>query len=145
MAGFPDDVARMVFAVLWYTEKILGEPALDRGAPSSAGGSSDVLGEGVSSGVYEGRVRVVLDEDHLDRIEAGDVLVCPITSPVWSMVFPLLGALVCDAGGVLSHPASIPAVVGTGRGTSTLRDGQLVRVDGDRGVVAVVEEVPSRV
>ena len=69
----------------------------------------------------------MLDEAELDRIEAGDVLVCPITSPVWSMVFPALGALVCDAGGPLSHPAiiarrefGIPAVVGTGDATSTI-------------------------
>ena len=71
------------------------------------------------------------------------MLVCPITSPVWSMVFPALGALVCDAGGPLSHPAiiarefGIPAVVGTGVGTSVIPDGASVLVDGDKGTVAL--------
>jgi pyruvate,water dikinase len=98
----------------------------------------------VSPGAYEGTARVVLDESELDRIEPGDVLVCPITSPVWSMVFPALGALVCDSGGPLSHPAiiarefAIPAVVNTGNATSVIPDGATVRVDGDRGSVSVL-------
>ena len=107
--------------------------------------STDVRGDAVSPGVYEGTARVVLDEAELDRIEAGDVLVCPITSPVWSMVFPALGALVCDAGGPLSHPAiiarefAIPAVVNTVNATSVIADGATVRVDGDAGVVTMVK------
>ncbi len=102
-------------------------------------------GEAVSPGVYDGMARVILDESGLDRIEAGDVLVCPITSPVWSMVFPALGALVCDSGGALSHPAiiarefGIPAVVNTGNATSAISDGARVRVDGDAGTVTVLK------
>ena len=59
------------------------------------------------------------------------------------MLFPSLGALVTDTGGILSHPAiiareyHIPAVVATGNATSLLRDGQMVTVDGTAGVVAV--------
>jgi phosphoenolpyruvate synthase/pyruvate phosphate dikinase len=70
--------------------------------------------------------------------------VCPITSPVWSVLFPSIGALVTDTGGILSHPAIIareyglPAVVGTGNGTLALHDGQLVTVDGTSGIVQVM-------
>ena len=103
--GSPTDLVRGTNAMVWYTTKILGAPpSAERGRTC---GSSEVTGQAVSPGIYEGTARVVLDEAELDRIEAGDVLVCPITSPVWSMVFPALGALVCDAGGPLSHPAII--------------------------------------
>jgi rifampicin phosphotransferase len=64
-----------------------------------------------------------------------------VTSPVWSVLFPSIGALVTDVGGTLSHPAivareyGVPAVVATGNGTSVLRDGQIVTVDGNAGIV----------
>lgn len=64
-----------------------------------------------------------------------------MTSPVWSVLFPSIGALVTDVGGMLSHPAiiareyRIPAVVATGEGTSRLTDGQIVSVDGIAGIV----------
>jgi pyruvate,water dikinase len=84
-----------------------------------------------------------MGEHQFDKIRAGDVVVCPVTSPAWSVVFPSLGALVTDGGGILSHPAiiarehRIPAVVGTGSATHILKDGQLVTVDGNTGVVEV--------
>ena len=71
------------------------------------------------------------------------MLVCPVTSPVWSVLFPSVGALVTDTGGILSHPAIIareyviPAVVSTGHATQLLRDGQIVTVDGAVGSVEV--------
>jgi pyruvate,water dikinase len=84
---------------------------------------------------------VITSEAEFDRLRAGDVLVCPVTSPVWSVLFPSIGALVTDTGGILSHPAiiareyGVPAVVATGNGTAVLHDGQLVTVDGTAGVV----------
>ncbi|MGH2659726.1 MAG: PEP-utilizing enzyme [Actinomycetota bacterium] len=84
-----------------------------------------------------------MGEHEFGKIRAGDVVVCPVTSPAWSVVFPSMGALVTDGGGILSHPAiiarehGIPAVVGTGNATSLFRDGQLVTVDGSVGVVEV--------
>ncbi len=137
LSGFPDEIVNGTNAMLWYTAKIFGEQS------PTAESSDAVTGLAVSPGTYEGRARVVLDESELDRIEAGDVLVCPITSPVWSMVFPALGALVCDAGGALSHPAiiarefGIPAVVNTGNATTAIPDRALVRVDGDKGTVTI--------
>ncbi len=79
-----------------------------------------------------------------DLLQPGDVLVCPITSPAWSVLFPNVKALVADAGSVLSHSAiiarefAIPAVVATGNATSVIRDGQLVTVDGTTGSVEVL-------
>jgi phosphohistidine swiveling domain-containing protein len=94
-----------------------------------------------SAGQYIGPVRIIKDESQFHKIQPGDVMVCPMTSPVWSVLFPSIGALVTDSGGLLSHPAIIareyrlPAVVATGNGTSLFRDGEIVRVDGTKGTV----------
>ena len=80
MSGFPDSIVLGTNAMVWYTTKIFG--AQSSRPEGSSDGSTDVRGDAVSPGVYEGTARVVLDEAELDRIEAGDVLVCPITSPV---------------------------------------------------------------
>jgi phosphoenolpyruvate synthase/pyruvate phosphate dikinase len=101
-------------------------------------------GIAASSGRYTGTVRVILSEAEFDRLRAGDVLVCPATSPAWSVLFSSVGALVADSGGVLSHPAiiarefGVPAVVATSVGTTQLRDGQVVVVDGTIGTVEVL-------
>lgn len=92
-----------------------------------------------SAGQYTGPVRIILDENEFHKIQPGDVMVCPTTSPVWSVLFHSIGALVTDTGGLLSHPAiiareyRIPAVVATGNATSLLHDGETVRVDGTTG------------
>ena len=77
-------------------------------------------------------------------IHSGDVLVCPATPPMWSVLFSNVGALVTNTGGILSHPAIIAreyrvsAVVATGNATSLLKDGQVVTVDGNTGTVELV-------
>jgi rifampicin phosphotransferase len=104
-----------------------------------------LTGIAASPGRYRGTVRVLQSEHELTKLEPGDVLVCPITSPVWSVVFPNVGALVTDTGGLLSHPAIIareyrvPAVVATGNATELLADGQVVTVDGTAGTVELEE------
>ena len=124
-------------AVMWGIAQFFGNP----------GGQEEgiVAGTAASPGRYTGTVRVVMGEHQFGKIRAGDVVVCPTTSPVWSVVFPSMGALVTDAGGILSHPAiiarehGIPAVVDTGNATDTLKDGQRVTVDGNTGVVELFE------
>ena len=76
----------------------------------------------------------------------GEVLVAEATAPPWTPLFATAAAVVTDVGGVLSHCAvvareyQIPAVVGTGTATTTIRDGQLLEVDGDEGVVRILAE-----
>lgn len=102
-----------------------------------------IHGTGASAGTYEGRARIVRGPAELDRLSPGDVLVAPITGPAFNVVLPLIGAVVTDRGGALSHAAvvarefGVPAVVGTGSAVETVPDGALVRVDGDRGVVTL--------
>ena len=100
-----------------------------------------LAGVAASPGLVEGPVRVIRGQADLDRLREGEVLVCQVTSPAWAPLFRLAAAVVADGGGVLSHAAiasrehGIPAVLGTGSGTSDLHDGQQVRVDGARGLV----------
>jgi len=121
-------------AVMWGFGQFFGEPP---GTPSA----SVLSGTAASPGRYTGPVRVVMGEHQFNKIRAGDVVVCPVTSPTWSVVFPSMGALVTDNGGILSHPAiiarehGIPAVVGAGNATEVLKDGQRVTVDGSTGTV----------
>jgi pyruvate,water dikinase len=128
--------------VLWGLTQLFGEP----GGVQQEG---IVAGTPASAGRYSGTVRVVMGEQQFSKIRPGDVVVCPTTSPAWSVVFPSMGALVTDGGGILSHPAiiarehGIPAVVGTGNATTALNDGQRVTVDGSMGVVEVADGASS--
>src|SRR5918911_1603212 len=105
------------------------------------GQSVALRGVAAAPGMYTGPARVIQSEAEFARIERGDVLVCPVPSPAWSVLFSRIGALVTDTGGVLSHAAIIareyrvPAVVASGHGTHMLRDGQIVTVDGNTGDV----------
>ena len=102
-----------------------------------------VNGFGASPGVVQGTAKVVLDLEDLHRVESGDILVTVFTAPTWSPAFAIAGAVVTDAGGILSHAAiasreyALPAVVGTQIGTSKIPDGALVTVDGTQGVVRI--------
>ena len=103
-----------------------------------------VRGMSVNAGVYEGVARLVDSTADFARIRQGDVLVTRSTSAYFNVVLPLLGAIVTDRGGQLSHAAivarefGIPAVVGTRDATSTIPDGATVQVDGSAGEVRVV-------
>jgi phosphohistidine swiveling domain-containing protein len=136
--ALPTEARLMMKALVWYLDRVM------EAAPSNRQQQADgdvLTGIPASRGRYTGQVRLIKDESEFDRLQPGDVLVCPITSPVWSVLFPSIGALVTDTGGVLSHPAIIareyrvPAVVATGNATELLRDGQLVTVDGSRGSI----------
>jgi len=122
--------------MMWGLARVFGERRRARDQNTLAGTPA-------SPGRYTGTVRVVMGESQFAKIRAGDVVVCPATSPSWSVVFPSMGALITEAGGILSHPAiiarehGIPAVVGTGNATSVLKDGQRVTVDGNTGVVVL--------
>jgi rifampicin phosphotransferase len=103
----------------------------------------ELTGIAAAQGSHTGTARVVTNESDFDKVESGDILVCPITSPVWSVLFPSIGALVTDTGGILSHAAIIareyrlPAIVGTGNATRVLSDGDVITVDGSSGTIRV--------
>ena len=104
---------------------------------------SVIKGLPASGGVFEGVVRRVSSRADFDRIQQGDVLVTESTTEAFNILLPLLGAIVTDSGGLLSHAAivareyGIPGVVGTRDATQRISEGARVRVDGDAGEVTV--------
>jgi pyruvate, water dikinase len=112
---------------------------------SGPGDESGVHGYAASPGVAEGPARVVRDVNEIGSVQQGDVLVCSVTAPSWAPVFPKIAAAVSDIGGMMSHAAIIareyglPAVVGTGHATKQIKTGDRVRVDGDTGVVTILD------
>ena len=96
-----------------------------------------------SGGTITGTARVVRSLAEASDIEDGDIVVCEMTLPPWVPLFSIAGAFVTDTGGVLSHCAivarefGLPAVVGTQFGTSAIKTGQTVTVDGNAGTVRI--------
>ena len=112
---------------------------------SEAEHEADVLrGLAASKGIYEGPARRVSGPEEFDRIKSGDILVTESTSEAFNILLPLLGAIVTDSGGLLSHSAivareyGIPGVVGTRDATQRIADGTRLRVDGNAGEVTVL-------
>ena len=103
-----------------------------------------LYGLAASKGVYEGPARRIAGPSEFGRIVKGDVLVTESTTEAFNILLPLLGAIVTDNGGLLSHSAivareyGIPGVVGTREATERIGDGVRVRVDGDSGEVTVL-------
>ncbi|OEF97135.1 PEP/pyruvate-binding domain-containing protein [Desulfuribacillus alkaliarsenatis] len=104
-------------------------------------GDNAYVGVPVSPGVYEGRVKVLKNPLEGNKLEKGDILVTSATNPAWTPLFLKIGALIMETGGPISHGSvvareyGIPAVVGVVAATSELKDGQIVRVNGETGSV----------
>jgi pyruvate,water dikinase len=98
-----------------------------------------------STGVTEGPAKVVVAAKDLSALEVGDIMVAPTTSPMWSPAFASIKGCVTDIGGVFCHAAIVareyhlPAVVGTGTATKTIKTGDRIRVDGGTGVVTIIK------
>ncbi|HUB60208.1 MAG TPA: phosphoenolpyruvate synthase [Puia sp.] len=97
----------------------------------------------VSSGVAEGRARVILKMEESD-LEEGDILVTAFTDPSWTPLFVSIKGLVTEVGGLMTHGAviareyGIPAVVGVENATRLIKDGQWIRVHGTKGYVEII-------
>ena len=117
--------------------------AVGGGAPATAAEQGTLLVQGLaaSAGRASGVVRVLQTPDQGDRLQAGEVLVAPMTSPDWVPTMRRAAAIVTDGGGMTCHAAivsrelGVPAVVGARNATTVLRDGELVTVDGAQGTV----------
>ncbi|GAC1385028.1 MAG: hypothetical protein NVSMB42_03860 [Herpetosiphon sp.] len=102
-----------------------------------------IIGLPVSSGVIEGRARVILSMEEAD-LEDGDILVTSFTDPSWTPLFVSIKGLVTEVGGLMTHGAVIareyglPAVVGVHNATKLIKDGQRIRVHGTEGYVEIL-------
>ena len=137
LSALPPAVGRLMRATLIAMGEVFGS--------SEAEHEEDVLrGLAASKGIYEGPARRASGPAEFGRIVQGDVLVTEATTEAFNILLPLLGAIVTDHGGLLSHSAivareyGIPGVVGTREATQRIADGTRVRVNGDTGEVTVL-------
>jgi pyruvate,water dikinase len=137
LAALPPAAGRVMRAIFISLGHVFGS--------SEARNEDKVLfGLAASKGVYEGPARRVSGPSEFDRIAKGDVLITASTTEAFNILLPLLGGIVTDNGGLLSHAAivsreyGIPGVVGTREATERIADGSRVRVDGDAGEVTLL-------
>lgn len=103
-------------------------------------------GYAASPGIVQGRARIIRSPDEFDRFKPGEILVASTTDPMWSTLFPVAKAVVTEMGGILSHAAIVareygtPCVVNVRGVMDVLEDGHLIEVDGDKGIIRIMEE-----
>jgi pyruvate,water dikinase len=107
---------------------------------------ADLYGAAAAPGMVEGIARVIMGADKLSELKKGEILVAPGTSAAWTVAFSFIKGLITDGGGALSHPVimareyGIPCVAGCLQGTQMIKTGQKVRIDGDAGVVYILNK-----
>lgn len=134
--GLPPAVARLMRA--------MGTAVGSLFEPSQAtSDAKTVRGTSASPGLHTGIARVISGPAEFSRLQQGDVLVTATTTEAFNIVLPLIGALVTDTGGLLSHAAivsreyGIPGVVGCKVATSQIKDGTRVTVNGTTGEISL--------
>jgi pyruvate,water dikinase len=96
-----------------------------------------------SPGVVSGKARVISGPEEFHQLQKGEILVAPITNPVWTPLFAVASGVITEVGGILSHGAivareyGIPAVMSIAKATQRIQNGQTIVVDGDRGCVYI--------
>lgn len=143
--GVPPDVVTEPFTiVLWgVTTNILSEWL--KGGGDGEGEQTELQGSPGSSGVVEGKARVLKNVSELTDLSEGEILVATTTSPSWAPAFVKIAGAVTDVGGPMCHAAivcreyGLPTVVGTGKATHLIKTGDLIRINGDSGLVTILE------
>ena len=141
----PEEVAEPFTIMLWgvTTDKV--KEWLKGMGEVQSEDVSEVKGFASSAGVAEGPARVLKLLKDIVTLQPGEILVCPTTNPSWAPVFTQIKAAVTDIGGLTSHAAivcreyGVPSVTGTGIATSVIKTGDIIKVEGDTGIVTIVE------
>jgi len=141
----PEEVAEPFTIMLWgvTTDKV--KEWLKGMEGVSAEDISEIKGFASSAGVVEGSARVLKLLKEIVDLKEGEIMVCPTTNPSWAPVFTKIKATVTDIGGLTSHAAivcreyGVPSVTGTGVATSVIKTGDIIKVDGETGVVTIVK------
>lgn len=111
---------------------------------AKVGDSKEIRGDSAFGGKVSGKAKVVLNFKNISKVESGDIMVSSMTLPGFLPAIRKSAAIVTDEGGILSHAAIIarelkkPCIIGTKIATKVLRDGDLVEVDANAGVVRVL-------
>ena len=97
-----------------------------------------------ASGVVEGPARVITKQEDFPTLKSGSIVVCLYTLPAWTPLFQKIRGIVTDSGGMLTHAAitareyGIPAVVGTWVAISSIKSGDVIRINGTEGTVKII-------
>lgn len=132
--------------VLEFPDVSVGRPVPLIARPPREAAGGEIIGRPASRGSVEGVVRVARSIVDAREVQPGEILVAPVTDVGWTPYFTVIAALVTDIGSSVSHGAvvareyGLPCVVNTLVATQTLRTGDRVRVDGDRGVVTRLDQ-----
>jgi len=121
-----------------------GSVPVDLDEDEDAASDSVLKGASISRGVAKGRARVVADLKDISKLAPGDILICNSTDPAWAPVFPIIGGLVLETGGMLSHGACLSreyglAAVQLRNAMQRIQDGATVEVSGEYGFVKLLE------
>ena len=114
--------------------------------PRSISTGPTLDGFAVSPGSVTALASVIRSPEDFDKMVPDRILVCTSTTPAWTPLFAQASGLVTDIGGALAHGSivareyGIPAVMGTGVATQRIKDGEMIRVDGNRGRVILVDK-----
>jgi pyruvate,water dikinase len=123
-----------------------GEEIFGTKAGTDEVGASGLHGIAGSPGVVTGVTRIIKSPEEFTRLKKGEILVAPITNPVWTPLFSIASAVITEVGGILSHGAivareyGIPAVMSVAGATLLLHDGQRITVDGNKGLIYLEQE-----
>jgi phosphohistidine swiveling domain-containing protein len=123
---------------------IMVQTTMGRIPSPSAELRADVMGITGSTGIAEGLARVLFSPTQLGEVQAGEILVAPVTDSTWTPAFSLVKGVVLDTGAPMCHAAiiareyGIPAVLNTMQGTAKIKTGQRLRVDGNVGAVYIL-------
>jgi len=126
-------------------EKELEQLGIELVMPQPTHPNGLLTGQVAYKGTYTGKVSIVLTKEHANNFRKGDVLVASQTTPDFIHAIKKAGAIVADEGGIISHAAisarefKIPCIIGTKFGTQVLKDGDLVEVDADKGIVRILK------
>ncbi len=142
--GFPNLIIGRFDPEKWLEDPARRYDYFIKDRSSSEDLTSDVKGFAGASGVVTGTVRVIDDVSRIDELQQGEILVTRATNIGWTVAFHKVSAIVTDIGAPLSHAAivarefGIPAVVGCSNATTVLKTGDVVKVDGEKGTVTIV-------
>lgn len=142
----PEEVAEPFTVMLWgiTTDKV--KEWLKGMGEVKGKDIAELKGFASSAGVVEGPARVLKLLGDITNLKPGEILVCPCTNPSWAPVFGKIKAAVTDIGGLTCHAAivsreyGLPSVTGTGVATSVIKTGDILKVDGDKGVVTILKK-----
>ncbi|MFC1612888.1 PEP-utilizing enzyme [Patescibacteria group bacterium] len=104
-----------------------------------------ITGSVACKGFAKGKAKIVFELSELNKIENGNILITPMTTPEMMPALKKASAIVTDEGGITCHAAIVsrelkkPCIIGTKIATKILRDGQIVKVDADKGIVRIIK------